>query len=111
MTVDGCSEHRAGSAELGCPDGEHGLIEIEILELQVEGFGNAQTRDAEQTQKAMKDPRPQRCRRPPRRHLQERRPTNDPHLDRSTSRVGLRVVRYGISAAAGISVSGSVALR
>ena len=62
--------HQTGSAELGRPNREHGLIEIDIIELQIEGFGNAQTRDAEQTQKAMKDPGPQRRRWPSGRHLQ-----------------------------------------
>ena len=62
--------HEAGSTELGSPDREHALLEIDIIELQIERFGDAQTRDAEQTQKAMKDPGPQRCRRPCGRHLQ-----------------------------------------
>ena len=48
--------HKAGSTELGSPDREHALLDIDIIELQIERFGNAQTRDAEQTQKAMKDP-------------------------------------------------------
>jgi hypothetical protein len=46
--------HKARSTELGSSDREHGLLDIDIIELQIERFGNAQTRDAEQTQKAMK---------------------------------------------------------
>jgi hypothetical protein len=42
------------------------LLNINIIELQIERFGDAQTRDAEQTQKAMKDPGSQRRRRPSR---------------------------------------------
>src|SRR5208283_462515 len=66
----GMNGHQTGPTKLGCPDGEHGLIEIDILELQIEGFRNAQTRDAEQTQKTMKDPWPQRRRWPSGRQLQ-----------------------------------------
>ena len=62
--------HKAGSTELGSSDREHALLDIDIIELQIERFGNAQTRDAEQTQKAMKDPGPQRRRRPCGRQLQ-----------------------------------------
>src|SRR5260370_33089542 len=64
--------HQTGSTELGSPDREYALIEIDISELQIERFGDAQTRDAEQTQKAMKDPGPQRRRWPPGRQLQRR---------------------------------------
>jgi hypothetical protein len=64
--------HEAGSPELGSPDREHTLLEIDIIELQIERFGDAQTRDTEQTQKAMKDPRPQRRRRPRGWQLQRR---------------------------------------
>ena len=64
--------HETESAELGSPDREHALLEIDIIELQVERFGDAQARDAEQPQKAMKDPGPQRGRRPRGRQLQRR---------------------------------------
>src|SRR5260370_27967045 len=62
--------HKTESAELGSPDCEHALLEIDIIELQVERFGDAQARDAEHPQKAMKDPGPQRGRRPRGRQLQ-----------------------------------------
>ena len=42
--------HEAGSTELGSSDREHVLLEIDIIELKIERFGDAQTRDAEQTQ-------------------------------------------------------------
>ena len=49
---------RTESAEFGNPDREHALLGIDIIELQVERFGDAQTRDADQSQEAMKDPGP-----------------------------------------------------
>ena len=73
MRVDGWMEgHAAGATELGSPDREHALLDIDIIELQIERFGDAQTRNAEQTQKAIKDPGPQRRRRPCGRQLQRR---------------------------------------
>jgi hypothetical protein len=30
--------HQTGPTELGCPNREHGLIEINIIELQIEGL-------------------------------------------------------------------------
>lgn len=56
--------HETSSTELGRPDREHAFLEINIIELQIERFGDAQTRDAEQAEKAMKDPRSQRRRWP-----------------------------------------------
>src|SRR5215468_1275957 len=41
--------HETGSTELGGLDREHALLDIDIVELEIERFGNAQTRDAEQT--------------------------------------------------------------
>ena len=81
--------HQTGSAELGRPDREHGLIEINIIELQIEGFGNAQTRDAEQAQKAMKDPGSQRRRWPLGRQLQGGLQQVAALPARCTGRVGL----------------------
>src|SRR6516225_4799695 len=56
--------HETGSPKFGSPDHERALLDIKIVELQIERFRNAQTRDAEQTQKAMKDPGSQPRRRP-----------------------------------------------
>ena len=58
--------YETSSTELGRPDGEHSLLNINITELEIERFGDAQTRDTEQTHKAMKDPGSQRRRRPSR---------------------------------------------
>lgn len=59
--------HETSSTELGRPDREHTLLNINIIELEIERFGHAQTRDTEQIQKAMRDPGSQLCRRPSRR--------------------------------------------
>ena len=39
--------HEPGSTELGSPDREDALLKINIIELQIERFGDAKTRDAE----------------------------------------------------------------
>jgi hypothetical protein len=36
--------HETSSTELGRPDGEHSLLNINIIELEIERFGDAQTR-------------------------------------------------------------------
>ena len=43
----GMHRHEPGSPELGGPNGEHALIGINILELQIERFGEAHARHAE----------------------------------------------------------------
>jgi hypothetical protein len=39
--------HETRSTELGRPDGEHSLLNINIIELEIECFGDTQTRDTE----------------------------------------------------------------
>src|SRR4030095_7533309 len=51
--------YQAGSTQLCSSDRQHTLIEIDVVELQIERFGNAQTGHAQQTEKAMEHPRSQ----------------------------------------------------
>jgi hypothetical protein len=51
--------HQARLAEFGTADGQHCVVEIDIIEIEVACFTEPQTRDAQQPEQTMEDPGPQ----------------------------------------------------
>ena len=49
--------HETRLAEFGVADGQHGGVEIDIVDPEIAGFAEAQARDAEQSEQPMVDPR------------------------------------------------------
>src|SRR2546426_12465465 len=54
----GMQGHQTSLAELGAADGQHRCLEIDISKLEVACFAEAQTRDTQQPQQTVVDPRP-----------------------------------------------------
>ena len=64
--------HEPPPAELGAADRQNGLFKVHVAKLEVQRFGQAQARDAEQAEQAVEHPWPQRRRWPSRRQFQRR---------------------------------------
>jgi hypothetical protein len=55
----GMQRYQTSLAELGATDGQHRLLEIDIVKLEVAGFAEAQARDTQEPEQTVVDPRAQ----------------------------------------------------